>query len=96
MSDNFRVSECLHTPSSIFTIHDYTKLAYLAGGYVCVREVVSSESRPLFLPLESAHSSRPFAILSFPNCVVLAEQSASRDIVLHFYQQDEQHLRVVS
>lgn len=51
MSDNFRISECLHTPSSIFTIHDYTKLAYLVGGYVCVREVVSSESRPLFITL---------------------------------------------
>jgi hypothetical protein len=88
MSDNFRVSECLHTPSSIFTIHDYTKLAYLAGGYVCVREVVSSDSRPLFLPLESASSARPFAILSFPNCVVLGELSSSREIFLHFYQQD--------
>lgn len=97
MSDNFRVVECLHTPSSLFAIYDYTKLAYLAGHYLCIREVVNTDARPSFIPLENpASASRYFGIAAFPNCLVLAEHSHSKDVLLHFYQQEESHLRYVS
>lgn len=97
MSDNFRVVECLHTPSSLFTIYDYTKIAYLAGSYLCLREVVNNDTKPSFIPLEHTNSTnRYFGIIAVPNCLVLAEHTTSKDIVLHFYQQDESHLRYVS
>lgn len=34
--------------------------------------------------------------MAVPNCLVLAEHSNSKDIILHFYQQEELHLRYVS
>ncbi len=89
--------ECLHTPSPLFAIYDYTKLAYLAGHYLCLREVVNHDARPSFIPLENpASANRYFGIAAFPNCLVLAEQSQSKDVLLHFYQQEESHLRYVS
>jgi len=42
MSDNFRVVECLSTPSELFCIYDYTKIAYLVENYICIREVVTN------------------------------------------------------
>lgn len=89
MSENFRVVECLHTPSSLFAIYDYTKLAYLAGHYLCLREVVNAEARPTFIPLENtATTSRYFGLAALPNTLVLAELSPSKDILLHYYQQE--------
>ena len=97
MSDNFRVVECLHTPSSLFAIYDYTKIAYLTGNYLCIREVVNNDTKPSFIALDNPTSiNRYFGIVAVPNCLVLAEHSNSKDIILHFYQQEELHLRYVS
>ena len=37
MTEGFRMVECLYTPSELFCIFDYTKVAYLAGHYICLR-----------------------------------------------------------
>ena len=37
MSEGFRVAECLYSPSALFCIYDYTKIAYLTGQHICVR-----------------------------------------------------------
>lgn len=93
MSDNFRVAECLATPSEQFCIYDYTKIAYLVGNYLCIREVVTPDSKPTFIELENysfahTHSQKYIGIISYPNCLVLAERAHNRDIILHFYNQD--------
>jgi hypothetical protein len=90
------VVECLHTPSPLFAIYDYTKIAYLAGHYLCIREVVNPDTRPTFIPLEGSAANRYFGLAAFPNTLVLAEQSNSKDILLHYYQQEETHLRYLS
>jgi hypothetical protein len=78
-------------------IYDYTKIAYLAGNYLCLREVVNNDTKPTFISLENpATANRYFGLIAVPNCLVLAEQSQSKDIILHFYQQEEHHLRYIS
>jgi hypothetical protein len=52
MSDNFRTVECLYTPSHLFTIYDYTKIAYIAGSYLCIREVVTNDILPTFIKID--------------------------------------------
>jgi len=37
MSDNFRIVEAMSLPSHLFTIYDYTKIAYLTDHYLCIR-----------------------------------------------------------
>ncbi len=102
MSDNFRVVECLYTPSELFCIYDYTKIAYLAGNYLCVREVVSHDVSPSFIKLgiqnlELGVESRYFKLIAFPNLLVLAEKTNTRDVYLHFFSaSEEQQLKVFS
>lgn len=95
MSDNFRVVECLHSPSTIFAIYDYTKIAYLVGNYICIREVVGEE-RPTFIMLDQHSQDHVFGLTAYANCLVLAEKTHSKDVILHFYQQSELHIRVNS
>lgn len=94
MSDNFRVVECLYTPSELYCIYDYTKIAYLVGNYICIREVISQEVNPTFIKLDSSldHKSNQkyIALLSYPNLLILAEKSPSRDIYLNFYSVNEE------
>lgn len=90
MSDNFRVVECLYTPSDNFCIYDYTKIAYLTGNFICVREIVSSDVRPNFIKLddhfvEEKESGRYIGLVSFPNLLVLGVKSQTRDVVLNFF-----------
>lgn len=76
MSDNFRVVECLYTPSELYCIYDYTKIAYLVGNYICIREVVSPEVSPNFIKLDSGldqkNQQKYIALLSYPNLLILA------------------------
>lgn len=59
--------------------------------------MVSNDTKPSFIALENPTSvNRYFGIVAVPNCLVLAEHSNSKDIILHFYQQEEFHLRYVS
>ena len=53
MSDSFRVVECLSRPTDIFCIFDYTKVAYPTDNYVCVRDLLSKDVKPVFLKLQT-------------------------------------------
>jgi len=89
MSENFRTVECLYTPSHFFTIYDYTKIAYLAGSYLCVREVFSNDIRPNFIKIDdqadTKQSNRLIGLISFPNLLVLGMKSLTRDVLLRLY-----------
>lgn len=73
MSDSFKIVECFHTPSPIYAIYDYTKIAYIVGNYICLREVAARETRPIFIQLENNHHNNTYiGLLAYPNCLVLA------------------------
>ena len=94
MSDNFRVVEYLSTPSDLFCIYDYTKLAYVTSHYICIRELINQDIPPTFIKLNSTHTkkhSRVIGLLAFPNLLVLAERTLTRDVFLHFYSQHEDY-----
>ena len=93
MSDSFRVVECFHTPSPLFTIYDYTKIAQVVHNHICLREL-TNDAKPTFIPIDHQHNT--IALLSFSNCLVLGEYTQTRDINLHFYQQNEVHLKISS
>lgn len=89
MSDNFRTVECLYRPTHFFTIYDYTKIAYLAGNYLCIREVATSDIPPNFIKIsdqfDQKQNNRSIGLISFPNLLVLAIKSLTRDVILRFY-----------
>ena len=89
MSESFKTVECLYTPTPLFTIYDYTKIAYIAGNYVCVREVVTNDIRPNFIKIDDQvdqkQSDRFIGLISFPNLLVLDIKSFTRDVLLRFY-----------
>jgi hypothetical protein len=41
MSDNIKLVDCFYTPKQVFTIYDYTKIAYPVNNYICIREIVT-------------------------------------------------------
>jgi hypothetical protein len=88
MGEHFRVVECLSTPSDLFCIYDYTKIAYLTDNYICIRELISNDAGPTFIRLGSPHDpevKRYFGLASYPNLLILAEKGSTRDCYLHFY-----------
>lgn len=52
MADWLRLVECKQTPTEIFTIFDYTKIAYLIDSGFCLREIVNDDEKPVFIPIE--------------------------------------------
>lgn len=102
MSDNFRVVECLYTPSELFCIYDYTKIAYVVGNYICIRELVSHDVNPTFIklsttPIDQKNQQKYVALISYPNLLILAEKAPSRDVYLNFYSVNEEHqVKIVS
>ena len=49
MGEWLKLVECKQTPGSIFTICDYTKIAYPIDSGFCLREIVTPHEKPIFI-----------------------------------------------
>ena len=102
MKDNFRIVEYLSTPSQLFSIYDYTKLAYLTDNYICIRELVTPDISPAFIKISNQHPEQPITkryigIVGYSNLIILGEKAITRDIYLHFHQiNDSCQIKVMS
>ena len=74
MTDWVQLVECKQTPGAVFTIYDYTKIAYPIDSGFCLREIVTSEVKPHFIlrdhPCDHIH-----AMHCMPNNLISIESS---------------------
>lgn len=49
MTEWMQLAECKQTPGPIFTIYDYTKIAYPIDSGFCLREIITSNEKANFI-----------------------------------------------